>query len=268
MQVEGLTSVDDLQEFDEETLKQLVENLRKPGGFVQDPNAAVGQHALIPTPAFVIGAKSLSRIKAAMFIVKYYETVGRETTPNNMRWDPVIKNFIEHWKALKDRKEDDVPEVPKISKTLTAMKFSEAFPDFLGRVVGVRNIPLTYVIRASVEVANPPPALAVDKPYSVEHGSVEAELIARANHTHPLFREDNAKVYHSMEEATRGTSYAASIKPFQRAKDGRGAWIAFKAQYAGKDKWETELKKQVEILHNRKWKGQSQFLLDHHVAQH
>ena len=46
-------------------------------------------------------------------------------------------------------------------------------------------------------------------------GSAEGELIARAAHTHALYRDDNSVVY-SLEEAARGTSYAASIKPFQR----------------------------------------------------
>ena len=64
--------------------------------------------------------------------------------------------------------------------------------------------------------------LAVNQPHSMEHGSVEGELVARAAHTHALYRDDNSVVYHHLEEATRGTSYAASTKPFQRGKDDRG----------------------------------------------
>jgi len=62
--------------------------------------------------------------------------------------------------------------------------------------------------------------------------------------------------------------YAASIKPFQHAKDGRGAWRAMVSQYAGGDKWRMELKKQDELLHTYKWKGQSNFSLERFVAQH
>ena len=71
-----------------------------------------------------------------------------------------------------------------------------------------------------------------------------------------------------MEEATRGTVYAASIKPFQPGKDGRGAWLALTNQYAGKDKWEAELKKQDDLLHTRIWKGQSNFPLEGFIGQH
>ena len=94
-------------------------------------------------------------------------------------------------------------------------------------------IPLAYVMRAVVEVPVAVPVLENNRPHSEEHGSVENELIAQASHEHELFREDNAKVYYHLEEATHGTSYVASIKPFQQSKNGRGAWVALTNQYAG-----------------------------------
>jgi hypothetical protein len=98
--------------------------------------------------------------------------------------------------------------------------------------------------------------------------SVTGELVARASHKHALFRDDKASVYHYLEEATRTTAYAASIKPFQRRKDGRGAWPALHGQYAGKDKWEAEIKFQEAVLHTRTWKGQSNFSLESFISQH
>ena len=125
-----------------------------------------------------------------------------------------------------------------------------------------------YVIRIDPQVPGPAPALAPNQPHSTEHGSVEGELIARASHTHALFRDDNSVVYYHLEEATRGTSYAASIKPFQKGKDGRGAWKALTSQYAGKDKWEAEIKHQEQLLHTRIWKGQRNFSLENFISQH
>ena len=92
--------------------------------------------------------------------------------------------------------------------------------------------------------------------------------MARASHTHALFREDNSDVYYKLEEATRGTPYVASIKPFQRAKQGREAWLAITGQYAGKDKWAAEIKQQEQLLHTRVWKGQSNFSLEKFITQH
>jgi hypothetical protein len=184
-----------------------------------------------------------------------------------MRWDPVMKSFIESWKALKDRKDDEAPEVPKISKALSIIKWTKAFTDFLHRKIGVQMIPLAYVVRAVV-VPPAPTALAMNLPYSVEHGSVKGEMIVRRLHTHPLFRNDNSTVYYLREEATRGTTYAPTIKPFQRAKDGRGAWNSLITQYAWDNKWQAELTKQDERLHNRQWKGQSNFSLEKFIAQH
>jgi hypothetical protein len=58
------------------------------------------------------------------------------------------------------------------------------------------------------------------------------------------------------------------MKPFQRAKNGREAYLSIRNQYAGKDKWEAEIKQQDDLLHNREWKGQSNFTLEKFVSQH
>ena len=265
---EGITTVDDLTDFDEASLKLLSDNLRRPGGMVPDPAPNAQAGAMVPAQPFVFGAKSQLRLKGAMYLVKFYQTVGRPLTPANIMWDPIIKTFMEHWNELKDRKDAETPSVPKITKTLVIVKWTEAFNDFLHRVVGARHIPLAYVIRPTEDVPIAAPALANNQPYSTEHGSVEAELIARASHAHALFRSDNKLVYHFLEEATRGTIYAPSLKPFQRAKNGRGAWNALISQYAGEDKWRAELKRQDDLLHNRRWKGQSNFTLDRFISQH
>ncbi len=179
-----------------------------------------------------------------------------------------MRNFEIQWKTLEDKKaNEDVPETPKISKALPVIKWTDSFRDFLARVIGVRTIPLTYVIREQENVPAAP-QLAINQPHSIEHGSVEAELVARASHIHALFRDDNVSVYHYLEEATRSTSYAASIKPYTRAKNGRGAWLAIVSQYAGVDKWEAEIKKQEQLLHTRVWKGQSNFSLESFISQH
>jgi hypothetical protein len=267
LQQEGITTVDDLSDFDKDTMEQIAANLRRPAGRIPDPNPTAAPGATIPTPSFVFGAKSQKRLITASKLLRYYETVGRNTTVANLQWTPVMRNFEIQWKALEDKKRGDEPEVPKITKALPIIKWTEAFRDYLHRMVGVRTIPLAYVIRPSVAV----PVIgtiATGAPHSGEHEAIEIELTARASHVHPLYREDNSTVYYKLEEATRATSYAASIKPFQRHKNGRGAWLALSTQYAGKDKWEAEIKRHEQLLHTRLWKGQSNFTLDRFIAHH
>ena len=265
---EGIATVLDLTEFDKETFKQVVDNLRNPGGRVPNPDPGAAPGSTIPRPPFVFGAKSHRRLMAACDLVRFYDTIGRGLTAANILWDPVIRNFEQQWQALKDRKENDEPEVPKISKTLPIIKWVEAFHDYCHRKVGVRTIPRAYVIREKENVPAACPPLATNLPHSEEHGSVEGDLVNRASHTHPLFRDDNADVYYDIEIAVRSTQYAASIKPFQRAKNGRGAFHSLCNQYAGEDKWQLELRKNDDLLHNRVWKGQGNFPLERFVAQH
>ena len=56
-------------------------------------------------------------------------------------------------------------------------------------------------------------------------------------------------------------------KALKQIKDGRGAWKALTSQYAGKDKWETEIVHQEQLLHTRIWKGQSNFSLENFISQ-
>ena len=268
LHAEGIEAVADLADFDKDSLQQLADNLRHPGGCVPDPNPWAPAGATIPTPPFVFCAKSQKQITVACDLVRFYATVGHDRTAANLQWNTVMKNFEIQWKALKERKGDESPDVPKISKVLLVIKWTEAFQDFRNRKIGNCNIPLVYII---CDEPNPPAAalpLAVGQPHSIEHGSIESELIARASHTHVLFHDNNSDLYYLLEEATWGTPYAASIKPFQQAKDGRGAWVALTSQYAGKDTWEAEIKNQEQLLHIRIWKGQSNFLLKHFISQH
>ena len=98
---------------------------------------------------------------------------------------------------------DDDPEVPKITKALPIIKWMEAFQDFLQQIIGVRMIPLAYVIHANVNIPAPPPQLTVNQPYSDEHSSVGAELVTHSSHTHALYHDDNSSVYFHLEEATQ-----------------------------------------------------------------
>jgi hypothetical protein len=144
---EGIDTVNSLIDFDTTTIEQIAANLRRPAGRIPDPNPGAAPGGTIATPPFVFGAKSQQRLAHAADLVRFYTAVGRTITAANIMWLPTLKNFSEQWKALEDKKKDDEPEVPKISKALPIIKWTEAFMDYTNRCCGARMIPLAYVIR-------------------------------------------------------------------------------------------------------------------------
>ena len=71
MQQEGIQSVADLADFEKQSLQQLADNLRKPGGRVPGPDPNAPNGATIPTPAFTYGAKSQKRLTVACDLVRF-----------------------------------------------------------------------------------------------------------------------------------------------------------------------------------------------------
>ena len=85
LQTEGLDGVEDLAEFDKETIKGMASNLRCPAGRVPDPNPGAAAGATIPTPPFAFGAKSQQRLIHATKLLRFYDTVGRAVTAANLQ---------------------------------------------------------------------------------------------------------------------------------------------------------------------------------------
>ena len=54
IQQEGIDNMDDLVDFDEDTIEQIAANLRRPVGRVPDPNPAAAAGATVPTAPFVL----------------------------------------------------------------------------------------------------------------------------------------------------------------------------------------------------------------------
>ena len=197
-------------------------------------------------------------------------------TPANLKWSGTngagtgpMKNFEVQWKVLSGKKDESDPETPKLTKALTAMKWAESFSDVMHRCVGSRTIPLAYVLRKD-EVPEPAvaPVASAGKPHAAEYVSIEEELIARATHTHPLYRDDNAALYFKLEESLRGTVYHPTILKFQKTKNGRSAYFALINAHAGDDKWNAEIERCEDLLHNFEWKGENNFSLEKHIQNH
>jgi hypothetical protein len=93
-------------------------------------------------------------------------------------------------------------------------------------------------------------------------------MIMRMSHAHPLFKVDNGAVFELIETAVRGTAVAASIAPFRCERNGCNAFIAIRAQHAGKDVWDKLIKEAETILETQKWSGTTNVTLAQHMGRH
>jgi hypothetical protein len=267
---EGLETVNDFADFKKEQLNQAIKNMRTPiPGIpaITDANGVVVTAAIPAVPPCIVSAKCSLRLQVASDAFHYYASIGRQPTPANMNYTNVLRSFYVEWEALIKMSNEAKPSVPVISKHQPPIKWIESFKDCLFRTYGVRNCPILYVIR---ENADTPPEvndpLVLGCAYG-RSGSILDELISRLVHTDPLFKSDNASVYSLLEEATRGTIYASTIKPYATRKNGRQAWLSMISSHAGNDKWEQLQKDKIHFMMNTKWNGRS-FSLEKFTGLH
>ena len=71
------------------------------------------------------------------------------------------------------------------------------------------------MLRDKVARKNPLIPVSENVLHLEEHGSIKNEMITRASHEHPLFKDGNSKVHFLIEEAVRGASCAALLKPLK-----------------------------------------------------
>ena len=95
------------------------------------------------------------------------------------------------------------------------------------------------------------------------------ELIDYAPHTGAAYAEDNATVYHILQDMVAGTSFESSLKGFQWARDGRAAYQALLLHNLGSSKWDKIIKDAETYCLRHEWNRRNQrFTLKNHMNKH
>jgi hypothetical protein len=264
MAAEGLATPDDFEECPEkEDLEGLFKQLLKPA-----KTPGLGANALPQEVAtFVIPAKSMIRLHGVQIIVLYYKMVGRLIEPGDLLW-PVVKNFVEQWKALMEKKDADVGQPPRLTKDKLVNKWLESFQQHLSEKIGVRNSPFTYLIRPVIAAPAAMLPRAGVQPFSLSYLSIEEELKFCISHTHNLFQADNSALFHLIDRAVFGHDFSATIAPFRKTQNGRAAYNAIVYQHAGKHVWDKNVKEAMAVLATRTWTGTASITLLRHTSMH
>ena len=262
VQNEGLTIIDDFVDFDDDSIKTLCSSIRKPGGTILDPDDNTKR---ITNPDHSIPAICEKRLKQAAYGARIYEGVGRQIAHLSLSRNR-LKLFQEHRDIIENH--DEPEKLPVVSKTFNIMKAMDLVPNHLRDRLGVDKVSLAYVIRDEV-MPSPLEPLENGKITSRSYSSLMEELIMRTPHTGITYSEDNAKVFSILQDMVTGTPYETSLKAHQRARDGRGAYLALCKHNLGSAKWDKVIEEAESYILRREWNGRNfRFSLKAHLARH
>jgi hypothetical protein len=151
-------------------------------------------------------------------------------------------------------KESDVKLPDKFKLSTKWVIFAEAIDTYLNRLKGQGRVPLNYVIRDLVAPI-PGTVFATEQ----EHAVAAAPLNGFQ------YDLDNERVYGIVKQLIlEGPAWAYITSTIDRAKDGRGAWLALRAHYEGESfltKQKEEAYKCLETVH---YKGErATFTFEH-----
>jgi hypothetical protein len=174
-----------------------------------------------------------ARLKLAVFWIKHQDRTQREVgIPSN----PLVKTELKMMLLLKTQKQledkwrlgNKEPDYPAQTLDMAlATKTFDKTRTLLSRVLGVTDIPLSYVIRGILKVqdaVDDPKFGATDSTYT----SINQELIARA----PILSSDADKSDDNKKLKTVGPFHVSFLT------DAKKVWAILHAQYAAAAAWQ------------------------------
>lgn len=292
--------IDDLRLFSDDGVRTLCQSLRKPGGTIQvvqpagvlpppppappvqpppargrrgrapNPPAAVvvPQPAVqnVPDPGVYVSARAELNLTIACYIARHYYRTNRL-----LEADDITMARVERYQRFKQAEEEhkDPDELLSLLKVERIQEFIDDFPEHLDKYNGQDGKPLSYVIRDEPLV----PDEDTDPPFGepgTEYSSLRDEIKARATLGGDQYPVDNAKVFDLLNSAiAMHTHVKAWIKDFQRRKDGRSAWFAFRSHYRGQSELETIQVQAENRLDRCEYRGEKpRYDFEKHVSNH
>ena len=270
--------IDDLYtliSLDDKDIISLCDVIRPPGGSIVNPAYVqvggiylVGVNTYIQNNGTPVALVAENNLKLAVFYLKYMNWVSRPVPVSEV----TVLNTKTVASLYKFERDYEPKEGAMVIDDKNWIKTLEDMYEFLYQRLGttLKN-PLAYVIRESPEV-NP----TADDPVT-NYDTQEGELITRIPHLTKIgatvyYKADNCVVWHYIYEDTKDKSCFTHCKRFQRAKDGRAAYVVLKHQYLGADHVNQQAPAAEGMLQNMIYTGRNRFTFKHyctlHIQQH
>ena len=208
---QGLGSFEDFATLTEKDVEKICANVRKPGGWIANPDVALpNQPPTIPNPGVTCGRVFEQRLQMLRYYVFHLTRIQRmPVVPSNATLAIIttVYKLKDH-----DKSEEDVDlPAPALKKVDQARVVLENLDEYLLRKRGEQGCPLAYVVRETAALP------AVDPGFGLP--TYDAEMIARAPHTGIHYPADNATVWTAIRQLTRdGPAWSDRPGPAQEGR--------------------------------------------------
>ena len=229
---QGIDSVRELGYLNDEDVINLCKTIRRPGGHLPNPAFVAGgaMNPTIPYTGIMVSQRAETNMQLASYTVRHHNRISRATNVTAM--NPTSIRRLRELKIKEDSRDGDPPTAPAIDPK-NWPKTMDALQDYFSCVLGETKAPLAYIIRDVAAVSDE----ADDPPGNYD--TPENKMIARMPHQDalgedlPTYIHDRSKVWQTMSEVCRDDKCWTYVKPFQRSRDGRGAFQALHTHYLG-----------------------------------
>ena len=254
---QGLVSFESFVGLADDDIDTIAANVRKPGGTIPVPLARNGE--TVPNPGLSIGFLDVRRLEMLRFYVHHCTRIQRTLVAADMT---IIR--LQHVYKMKETEEQlakakDKLELPsKIVKIDDVRTNIEDLDDYLLEKRGESGLPLAYVVRDTVEPPLVDPGFGL--PTSI------AEMVARGDHAQPAFENDAIAVFNVIRHMTHGGLAWSWVSAYNRTKNGRDAYIAFKSHYLG-ESYQARIKAAADaVLTKTYYDGQRSFSFEQYTS--
>jgi hypothetical protein len=222
---QGIDDLDELRVLKDSEVTNLCKVVRRPGGMLEP----VGGRPSLPDHGEMVSLRAENNIKLACFWLRHRIRVGRTTAIGD-----VTLARVREVRDLRDNEDKYESLTKPVINEKDWPKTMEAIEEWLRGTYGQTKIPLAYVVRRNEEApAGPDPADG--------YMSIYEEMIARAPHRvggpgtnrTPTLTVDNNQVFEMIASITREHDCWTYVKPAQRRRDGRQAFLAMWNHYLG-----------------------------------
>jgi hypothetical protein len=213
--------------LNDKDIDSLVKQLRRPGGMIAG-NTSVGGAAqgnpgpLAANPGHSLSIRADTNRKLEVFYLRHQARISRIVSPASIALTVVrrLRSAKEYEENFKVTAEQPIINEKNWPRTM------EAIRELFGSVLGETGVPLAYVIRDNAEI---PPGTDP----SEGHITVAEEMIARVPHGKQSYANDSIEVWSYMANITRAHDCWTYVKPAQRTKDGRRAFLLLCNHFLG-----------------------------------